>query len=145
MRILVDGDGCPVNKQIEELAKERKIPVFIFIDTSHIMESDYCGIIQVSKGADSVDFALINQARHKDIVVTGDYGLATMALAKQCIVINFRGKHYTNQNIESFLFERHLSKKMRRNGIYKGNMKKRTKADDLYFKESLKNILDQSV
>ena len=133
MRILVDGDGCPVNKQIEELAKERKIPVFIFIDTSHIMESDYCGIIQVSKGAD------------KDIVVTGDYGLATMALAKQCIVINFRGKHYTNQNIESFLFERHLSKKMRRNGIYKGNMKKRTKADDLYFKESLKNILDQSV
>ena len=57
MKILIDADGCPVVKQTIEIAKENKIEVIVFCDTSHIISSDYAHIVTVSKGADSVDFA----------------------------------------------------------------------------------------
>ena len=36
-----------------------------------------------SKGADSVDFALVNRALVGDVVITQDYGLAGMCLARK--------------------------------------------------------------
>lgn len=50
MKILIDADGCPVVKQTIEIAKENKIEVVVFCDTSHIINSDYAKIITVSKG-----------------------------------------------------------------------------------------------
>lgn len=145
MRILVDGDGCPVKEYIEIIAKKFCIPVEIYIDTSHILESSYSKIIIVSKGADSVDFALIQSASKGDIVVTGDYGVATMALAKGCYCCNFQGDLYTNQNIDQLLFMRHISKKMRKSGLRTKNMKKRTMTDnyafELHFIELVKDVL----
>lgn len=141
MKILVDGDGCPVKSIVEQRAKEKNICVLIFIDTSHLLISDYSQIVQVSKGVDSADFALISYANKGDLIVTGDYGVATMGLAKGCVVLNFNGKRYTNENIDQLLFERHLSKKMRKSGIRTGHIKKRTKDDDMHFSEALRRIL----
>ena len=76
MKILIDADGCPVVKQTIE------IEVIVFCDTSHIINSDYAKTVTVSKGADSVDFALVNQVSRGDIVVTQDYGLSAMVLSK---------------------------------------------------------------
>lgn len=59
MKILIDADGCPVVKQTIEIAKKNKIAVVVFCDTSHIINSDYAKNVTVSKGADSVDFALL--------------------------------------------------------------------------------------
>ncbi len=59
MKILIDADGCPVVKQTIEIAKENKIDIIVFCDTSHIINSDYAKTVTVSKGADSVDFALL--------------------------------------------------------------------------------------
>lgn len=57
----------------------------IYCDTSHDFSSYGTKVITVSKGADSTDFALVNDAADGDIVITQDYGLAAMALAKrQC-------------------------------------------------------------
>ena len=141
MKILVDGDGCPVKSIIEKHAKEKNIHVLIFIDTSHLLNCTYSQVIQVSKGADCVDFTLISHASKGDLIITGDYGVATMGLAKGCKVLNFNGKCYTNENMDQLLFERHLSRKMRKAGIRTGNIKKRTKADDMRFLEALKDIL----
>ena len=82
MKILIDADGCPVVKQTIETAKENKIEVIVFCDTSHIISSDYAKTVTVSKGADSVDFALVNQVSRGDIVVTQDYGLSAMVISK---------------------------------------------------------------
>ena len=82
MKTLIDADGCPVVKQTIEIAKENKIEVVVFCDTSHIINSDYAKTVTVSKGADSVDFALVNQVSPGDIVVTQDYGLSAMVLSK---------------------------------------------------------------
>ena len=60
-----------------------------------------------------MDFALINECRAEDIIVTQDYGVAAMALGKGAHPIHQSGKWYTNENIDRMLMERHLAKKAR--------------------------------
>lgn len=86
--IYVDADACPVVKQIENVAKSHNIPVTLFCDTNHVLQSDYSEVKIIGAGADAVDFALVNSCRAGDIVVTQDYGVAAMALARGACVIN---------------------------------------------------------
>lgn len=136
MKILVDADACPVKRIIEKIASELKIPVIMVIDTSHILQSDYSEIIQVSKAPEAVDIALINRTIAGDIVVTQDYGVASMALGKKAYAINQNGRYYTEDNIDRLMFERHLAKKQRRAGNKTSSIKKRTKENDSHFEES---------
>ncbi|WP_297571299.1 DUF188 domain-containing protein, partial [uncultured Anaerovibrio sp.] len=58
------------------------IPVTLFCDTNHVLKSNYSKVRTIGTGADAVDFALVNSCRAEDIVVTQDYGVAAMALAR---------------------------------------------------------------
>lgn len=136
MKILVDADACPVKHIIEKIAREFKIPVIMVIDTSHILQSDYSEILQVSKAPEAVDIALINRTSAGDIVVTQDYGVASMALGKRAYAINQNGKYYTEENIDRLMFERHIAKKQRRAGNKTSSIKKRTRENDSHFEES---------
>ena len=97
--IYVDADACPVVKQIEIVAKSHNIPVTLFCDTNHVLKSAYSEVRIIGAGADAVDFALVNVCRAGDIVVTQDYGVAAMALARGAYAINQDGWLYTNENI----------------------------------------------
>lgn len=135
MKILVDADACPVKDIITEIGKTYNIQVLMFIDTSHILCDNYCEIITVDKGKDSVDIHLINKVEKGDIVVTQDYGLASLVLGKKAYAINQNGLIYTNDNIDKLLFERHLGQKSRKAGLKTKNIRKRTLDDDKKFKE----------
>lgn len=141
MKILVDADGCPVKNIIVRIAKEYKIPVTMFADTSHLIDDGYSEVVIVGKGYDSVDFALINNVDKGDIIVTQDYGVATMALSKKAYSINQNGLIYTNDNMDRLLFQRYLSKKVRRAGGKTTNAKKRKKEDDKRFENSLRAMI----
>lgn len=135
-KILVDADACPVKQIIEEIAKQYGIEVIMFIDTSHELSSDYSKIITVCQGKDAADFAIVNMVKPNDIVVTQDYGVATMSLAKHALVLNQNGLIYTDQNIDKLLFERHIAQKIRRSGGKTSNAKKRSKENDIKFRNS---------
>lgn len=141
MRILVDADACPVKQIIEKVGKEHQIPVVMIIDTSHILHSDYSEVITVSQGPDAVDIALINRTKKGDIVVTQDYGVATMALGKQAVAIHHSGKIYTDDNINQLLFERHISRKQRKAGVRTSIIRKRTKNPYEDFESSLRKLI----
>jgi len=146
MRILVDADACPVKDIIERVAKGMQIPVVMFIDTSHMLASEYSEIIMVSKAPDAVDFALINRSHKGDIIVTQDYGVAAMALGKEAYAIHPSGKVYTNDNIDVMLMERDIAKKRRRAGDrVKGHSRKRTTEDDNRFKEALIHMCNKAL
>ena len=147
MRIIVDADACPVKKIIEQVAKEYQIPVLMVIDTSHILESDYSKIVQVSKGADAVDFYVINHCNRKDIIVTQDYGVATMALGKGAYAIHQSGRWYTNDNIDQLLMERHLAKEARRSSKknHTKGPRKRTPKDDTRFESSFRSLCKKAL
>lgn len=147
MRILVDADACPVKQIIEKTAKKYRIDVVMYIDSSHILSSDYSRIVQVGQGKDAVDIALMNDCEKGDIVVTQDYGVASMALGKKAYAIGNSGLIYDNDNIDKLMFERFLHQKVRRSGKKGGKMnnpKKRTNEDDLRFERSLIKLCEET-
>lgn len=137
MKILVDADACPVKEIIETVAKSAAIPVVMFIDTSHMLASDYSEVVTVGQGRDAVDYALINRLQAGDIVVTQDYGVAALALSKQAYAVSNSGMIYTKENIDFLLMERHVSASLRRQGIRGKNHSKRTQDEDKQFLKSL--------
>ncbi|MBE6754973.1 MAG: YaiI/YqxD family protein [Ruminococcaceae bacterium] len=141
MKLLVDADACPVVDIALRCAKENDVDECILLcDTSHLIERDGARTIVVSKGADSADFALVNLVKAGDIVVTQDYGLAAMCLAKKAYVLNQNGLIFNEFNIGSLLEQRHLSKKIRMGGGRTKGPSKRTKEQDDAFLKSLKKI-----
>lgn len=139
-KVLIDGDGCPVVKSAVEIAKEYGIVPLIFCDTAHILSYPDVEVIIVTKGMDAVDFALINQLNKGDIVLTQDYGLAAMALAKNSYVINQNGFLYTNENIDTLLHTRYVNKKIRNSGGKIKGPRKRKKEDNVIFEESFREL-----
>ncbi len=113
----------------------------LFCDTSHSLEKYGVPTVVVSKGADSVDFALVNRVKKGDIVVTQDYGLAAMCLSKGAIPVHQDGFVYDESNIEALLLVRHTAKKIRNSGgRLKGNSK-RTDAQNQTFLVALEDLL----
>ena len=141
MRILIDADGCPVVDIALEMAKTAHLPCHIFCDTSHVFEKTGAETHVVPKGADSADFALVNFINRGDIVITQDYGLASMALSRGAICINQDGDEYTEYNIDALLLARHTAKKIRNAGGRLKGIPKRTKEQNLRFYEKLKKLL----
>ena len=141
MKIIVDADACPVKNEIIKTAKHYRLDVVMVCDTSHVLSDDYAKVITVDKGADSADFALINLTKKSDIVVTQDYGVAAMALAKGAMAIGNTGTIYTQFNIDSFLAQRHLAKENRRKGGRYTKNKKRNSSNDKNFITALKELI----
>lgn len=141
MKILIDADGCPVVDATIRLAKQCGIEVIILCDTSHVFERKNVCTITVSKGADSVDFALVNRVQKGDLVITQDYGLAAMCLARGAVPLSQNGMIYTNDNIESLLLARHTAKKIRNAGGRLKGSAKRTHEQDEAFINALSALL----
>lgn len=142
MKILIDADGCPVVNIAVHLAKARKLGCLILCDTSHRIDKDGAKTLIFAKGADSVDFALVNRICAGDIVITQDYGLAAMCLARNAAVLNQDGREYTAGNIDALLLARHTAKKIRSAGGRLKGTPKRTAAQDKQFTEALARLLD---
>lgn len=142
MKILVDGDACPAKEIIRALALQFNIEVHIYVDSSHYFQDDFFQIHVVSKGKDAVDIALINFMEKGDLIITQDYGVATMALTKTPFAVNPLGFLYSATNIDELLFKRHISQKARRSGHYASSKnKKRSTENDQNFHDLLLRIL----
>ncbi|MDD3169206.1 MAG: DUF188 domain-containing protein [Eubacteriales bacterium] len=143
MKILIDADGCPVVDVTVQISIERQVECFILCDTSHVLEKDGATTLIFPKGADSVDFALVNRISPGDIVITQDYGLAAMCLSKNATVLNQDGMEYTTHNIDALLLARHTAKKIRNAGGRLKGPRKRSKVQDKEFHTALTFLLDR--
>ena len=141
MNVLIDADACPVVSIAVALCKEKSIPCLLVCDTAHRMERDGAQTVVIDKGADSADFALVNRVFPGDIVVTQDYGLASMCLAKGARVLHQDGWEYTAWNIDALLLQRHESRKYRLSGGHTKGPKKRTKEQDQSFSAAFAKLL----
>lgn len=143
MRILIDGDACPVMNLAIEIAKCNHIEVVVFCDTAHYIERSDIKVVIVSKGSDAVDFRLINEVQAGDILITQDYGLAAMGLAKKAYPIHQNGFRYTDKNMDQLLFTRHLGKEVRRKGGRTKGPSKRGKEQDEAFCKGLVQLIHE--
>ncbi|WP_283608775.1 YaiI/YqxD family protein [Faecalispora anaeroviscerum] len=140
-RVLIDADGCPVVDEAVALCGSFGVECLILCDTSHHFEKAGARTLVVSKGADSVDFALVNLLKPGDIVVTQDYGLAAMCMARGARILNQDGMEYTVQNIDALLLARHTAKKIRNAGGRLKGPRKRLPEQNRAFQEKLELLL----
>lgn len=144
MKILVDGDACPVTGIIERLTAEYGLRTVFVHSTSHYSPMSDSGAIEkimVDNVSQAADMVIINKASEGDIVVTGDFGLASLVLSKKAHAISFSGKVFSENNIDRLLFERHLAGVVRRSGGRAKGPAKRTREDDLSFEQSLRSLI----
>ena len=141
MRVLIDGDGCPVVDIAAALCRRRNIPCLLLCDTAHEFHREGIETLTFDKGADSVDFALVNRVQAGDLVITQDYGLASMCLARNVRVLHQDGWEYTPQNIDALLLQRHESKKYRLSGGRTKAIPKRTAQQNQSFLAAMEAIL----
>lgn len=141
MKIFIDADGCPVVDLTVKTAKQHSLECYIICDTAHEFNKDGAQTIIVEKGADSADFRLVNLVAAGDIVVTQDYGLAAMCLAKKAVPLSQNGLVFTDKNIDELLFSRYVSKKIRNAGGRLKGPSKRTPGQDESFVQALENLI----
>lgn len=141
MKVLIDADACPVVNIAVSLCRRFATQCILLCDTAHEMHREGAQTLVFDKGADSVDFALVNRVSPGDIVVTQDYGLASMCLAKQARVLHQDGWEYTEFNIQALLFQRHESKKHRMAGGRTKGPAKRRPEQDAAFEKALQQLL----
>ena len=141
MKILIDADGCPVVDLTVRLAAKHGAECVILCDTAHEFNREGARTVIVEKGADSVDFKLVNLVREGNIVVTQDYGLAAMCLARKVVPLSQNGMVYTDKNIDQLLFTRYVSKKIRNSGGRLKGPSKRKPEQDKAFEEALERLI----
>ncbi|MGM0548392.1 MAG: DUF188 domain-containing protein [Bacillota bacterium] len=144
MRILVDGDSCPVIEIIVELAATSTIDLIVYTDLNHQHQLEYGVLKVVDQGFQSVDMLLCNNIEPEDIVITSDYGLAALALAKKAKVLSFSGREFTDQNIEMLLAKRHFQFKTRKRTGRQTSHQKRSELDDQRFQKGLTRLIENS-
>ena len=145
MKVLIDADACPVVDIAVALCHKYSIECILLCDTAHEMHREGAQTLVFDKGADSVDFALVNRVAPGDIVITQDYGLASMCLAKCATVLHQDGWQYTEYNIQALLFQRHESKKYRASGGRTKGPGKRKAEQDQAFSTALEALLQHTV
>src|SRR5699024_5517515 len=99
----------------------------------------------VDKGAEMADFKIMSIVKRGDIIITQDYGLASMLLGKGCYVIHHKGFQYTEHNIDRLLSSSYASAQARRAGYRTKGKKAFTDEDRAKFANAFENFLEQVI
>ncbi|MFV0424271.1 MAG: DUF188 domain-containing protein [Bacilli bacterium] len=140
MKVYVDADACPVIDEAIIICNKFSIKIVIVCDDSHMINREV-EIIVVEKGFDSSDYKILSLLCEGDLVITNDYGLSALVLAKKCSVINFDGKIILENEIDAMLASRAFNAKMRKANIRFKGPSKRSIEQNKVFKTKLESFL----
>lgn len=146
MKIFIDGDGSPVKESAIETAIAYSLNVVIVTSIDHYSLKEYpknVSFVYVDKGADAADYKIIQLIKSGDILVTQDYGLASLVIPKNVRVLHQLGYEYTGETIDGLLEQRYFSAKVRKGGGHTKGPKAFTQADREKFKEKLKAVIQE--
>jgi len=144
MEVYVDADASPVKDIIIEEARLANVPVTLVASFAHYSNEvlpEGVQTVYVDAGSDAADYRIMKLTEKGDVIVTQDYGLASLALAKGCIVLHHKGFRYTNQNIDQLLESRYLSAKARKSGKRTKGPKPLSDEDRKKFRELFRQTL----
>lgn len=143
MRILIDGDSCPVIDETFEVGRAAGVEVILFCTYAHFSPERKGRVVLVDSGFQSVDVVISNTICPEDILVTDDIGLAAIALSKGAASLSSRGGTFEDTTIDQALYQRYLSAKARKAGRRTKGPSKLHLNDRKKFKEALKSLLER--
>ncbi len=122
MKIFIDGDACSAKKIRHKFAKKRGTEVVTVVSIENCSDLQHKeNTVIVDSAPQAADIEIFNRMNQGDIVVTKDYGLASLVLGKKGKAISPTGFVYTQKNIEMLLQQRYI------NGILRNTHTRRKK------------------
>jgi uncharacterized protein YaiI (UPF0178 family) len=144
IKIIVDADSCPVKQEIITAAKLNHGEVLMVASFDHYLKPlEGVQTIQVDRSDQSVDLYIANHISPNNILITQDFGLATIGLAKRAVVLSNRGQIYSDRTIGFLLESRHEHARKRRNGKHSKGPRPFTNEDRNKFLQTLTKVLIQ--
>ncbi|CAD2071862.1 UPF0178 protein [Jeotgalicoccus coquinae] len=119
MKVIIDADACPVKDIVAKETKDKNIEVILVSSLSHFSSKEldsHVRAVYVDAGPDAADYKIVQLAEAGDVIVTQDYGLASLLLPKGCKVLHHTGFEYNKMNMDHLLETRHMSSVIRRGG-----------------------------
>ncbi len=114
LRILVDGDACPVKDEIYKVGLRRKVPMTL-VANAYLRHPDtpLIAFQMVSDGFDAADDWIAEEADDAAIVITADILLADRCLKSGATVIAPNGKPFTENSIGGAIATRAIKEDLR--------------------------------
>jgi len=145
--LYIDADACPVTRDALAIARNRRLPAVLVANSTQNLsrwaDKDGVECIEVSGGSDAADFAIVENLRPGDVVVTQDIGLAAMVLGRQAAAISPRGRIFQAATIDMELAVRHAEAVHRRAGKRHKGPSPFEDEDREHFRDQLKRVLDE--
>jgi len=121
LHIYIDGDGCPVKKEIFRVAKRYSLEVSVVVNKKMSVPIEPgIRLVVVQEGFDAADDWIASHAGQDDIVITADIPLAARCLKCGSRVLGTSGREFTEAGIGDALATRALMDMMRQMGNVTG-------------------------
>ncbi|WP_373765758.1 DUF188 domain-containing protein, partial [Jeotgalibaca porci] len=95
-------------------AKKHNLKVVLVASYAHYstkIHPAHVETIYVDSAKEAADYRIMQLLQKDDILITQDYGLASLALGKKAKVLHHKGFEYDNDNIANLLESRYISAK----------------------------------
>ena len=102
--------------------------------------SPHVSTLYVDDGPDAVDYKIVQLSTKDDIVITQDYGLASLLVDKVLIVMHHNGKIYNSKNIQQLLDKRYMNAQLE-NKVVATKVPTFYKARSKVFEQSLLRVI----
>lgn len=146
MEIFVDADASPVKKEIIETAADFDLPVTLVASIAHHSTADLPENVQqiyVDSSPEAADYKIIRLADPGDLVITQDYGLASLLLGNKVDILHHSGRQINTDNIDYLLARRHYSAQARQAGMKTKGPQAFTAENRRHFKQALRDFLSR--
>ena len=144
-KIYVDGDACPVKKEIVRVAERHGLSVLLVANAWIHLPHPLVEMVVVSEGPDEADNWIAENIAAGDICITADIPLASRCLERDGRVIGPTGKPFTKANIGNALAMRELKSHLRETGEDKGYNASFTKNDRSQFLQTLDQQVQEAL
>lgn len=142
-KIVVDADACPKGclQILQREQNKHGYRIVTVASYNHVIDNpDH---IVVGNEKDAADYSVVNLVVAGDLVITQDWGLAALVLAKGGHVLAPNGRIYQEENMNFMLEERSLKANFRRSGGRTKGPAPRREQDDRKFQTALLRLLSQ--
>jgi uncharacterized protein YaiI (UPF0178 family) len=136
LTIYIDADACPVKDEVYRVARRYALRVVVVANAPLRVPGGLVEMV-VRPGFGAADDWIAEQAGAGDIVVTADIPLAARCLAREALVLDPKGRRFTENDIGSALALRELLDGLRQGGAVTGGPAPMTPGDRSRFLSKL--------
>jgi uncharacterized protein YaiI (UPF0178 family) len=146
IKILVDGDACPVKDEVYVVATRYGLPVALVANARmHVPSGFGVEMIVVDGAPDAADDWIVEHVEPGDVVVTADIPLAARCLADGARVLGTNGRPFTEDSIGGALATRELKSHLREVGIGSGGPRPLSAKDRSRFLSKLDELVQHGL